>query len=355
MAEQQKRLRIHVVSETAFVMKGQGVHTAFVDCVDLLKSRDDVDVVVNNEGWGDVMHAHTYGPYYFWKGRRYGGRRIFTVHVIPDSARGSLPAWKLLMPLVRWYLRRVYSYADACIAISPAVEDAVHELGVKTRIVRIPNPVHVDKFAPTPERRAAGRRLLGLPENAFVVLGAGQLEGRKGVEDFLDVAAACPELSFVWVGGRPFGVMTEGIRRLNRRIAAVGNNVRFPGLFPLEQMPLICNAADLLLFPSYQENCPLVPLEAAAAGLPVVYRDIREYACLYENPYIKATDTAGFILLTRRIATDPGFREHCRSVSRKLLTQFDMDEIRQRLLTLYGEVWAGPIDERRSRPLSSRS
>jgi 1,2-diacylglycerol-3-alpha-glucose alpha-1,2-galactosyltransferase len=64
--------------------------------------------------------------------------------------------------------------------------------------------------------------------------------------------------------------MTEGIRRLNPRIAAAGTNVRFPGLFPLDQMPLVCNAADLPLFPSYQENCPLVPLEAAAAGLPVV-------------------------------------------------------------------------------------
>jgi len=37
-------------------------------------------------------------------------------------------------------------------------------------------------------------------------------------------------------------------------------------LFPLEKMPLLYNAADMLLFPSYQENCPLVPIEAAAAG-----------------------------------------------------------------------------------------
>jgi hypothetical protein len=41
-------LRIHV--NTAYFMKGQGVHTAFVDCVDLLKDRDDVEVIVNREG-----------------------------------------------------------------------------------------------------------------------------------------------------------------------------------------------------------------------------------------------------------------------------------------------------------------
>jgi len=64
-----------------------------------------------------------------------------------------------------------------------------------------------------------------------VVLGVGQLEGRKGVEDFLDVAQACPDLFFLWAGGRPFGVLTEGIRRLNKRIRASGAHVKFPGTF----------------------------------------------------------------------------------------------------------------------------
>jgi len=72
------RLRVHVVSETAYIVKGQGVHTAFVDCMDLLKAQPDIDVIVNDEGWGDVMHAHTYGPYYFWKGRRYAGKKLWT-------------------------------------------------------------------------------------------------------------------------------------------------------------------------------------------------------------------------------------------------------------------------------------
>jgi 1,2-diacylglycerol-3-alpha-glucose alpha-1,2-galactosyltransferase len=338
MADPEKKLKVHVVSETEFIMKGQGVHTAFVDCVDLLKSDDDIEVVVNNQGRGDIMHAHTYGPYYFWKGIGYRGRRIFTVHVIPDSIKGSLPAWKLLLPFVRWYFRRVYSYATVCIAISPMVESAIKDLNAKTRIVRIFNPIHREKFAPTAERRAAGRKLLGLKDDEFVVLGVGQLEGRKGVEDFLDIAEACPDLTFVWAGGRPFGLMTEGIVKLNKRIAAGGPHVKFPGLFDLSQMPLIYNAADLLLFPSYQENCPLVPIEAAAAGLPVIYRDIREYTVLYESPYLKAKDTPEFISLTKRMAADAKFREEGRAVSGRLLTQFDKTEIRKRLLVLYRDV-----------------
>ncbi len=333
-----KKPRIHVLSETEFVIKGQGVHTAFVDCVDLLRLNSDVEVVVNGQGWGDVLHAHTYGPYYFWKGRRYPGRRVYTVHVIPDSIKGSLPCWNFFMPFVRWYFRLVYSYADVCIAISPMVESAIRELKADTRIVRINNPIPVDKFAPSPELRAPGRKLLGLSDKAFVVLGVGQLEGRKGVEDFLDIAEAFPELTFVWVGGRPFGLMTEGIAKLNKRITAAGDHVKFPGLFKLEDMPAIYNAADLLLFPSYQENCPLVPLEAAAAGLPVIFRDIPEYVHLYKHPYLKAGNTNEFIRLTKRIAADKSFREKARDISRVLLTQFDKQTIRKQLVALYAEV-----------------
>ncbi len=331
-------LKIHVVSETPFMMKGQGVHTAFVDCVDLLKNVDDVEVVVNDEGWGDIMHSHTYGLYYFWKGRRYSGRRIYTVHVIPDSIKGSLPVANLLMPIVRWYFRKVYSYADICIAISPHVESAIKDLNAATKVVRIFNPLPVEKFRRTPERRAAGRKLLGLPEDAFLVLGVGQIQGRKGVETFLEVSRACPDLNFAWVGGRPFGIMTEGIVRLNRLIAEAGQHVKFPGMFELEQMPLIYNAADIFLFPSFQENCPLAPLEAAAAGLPVVFRDLKEYKALYQSPYMKATDTAEFIALTKKLASDNAFREQGRSISGQLLQQFEKETIKQQLIQLYQEV-----------------
>lgn len=332
------RLKVHVISETPFLMKGQGIHTAFVDCVNLLKNAGDLDVVVNDEGWGDLMHSHTYGPYYFWKGRRYAGRRIYTVHVIPDSIKGSLPAAKLFMPFVRWYLRKVYSYADICIAISPHVEKAIKNLNASTKVVRIFNPIPVDKYAPSPEKRAAGRKLLGLADDAFVVLGVGQIQGRKGVEDFLEVSRACPELNFLWAGGRPFGIMTEGIIRLNRMIAEASENVKFPGMFELEEMPLIYNAADVFLFPSFQENCPLAPLEAAAAGLPVVYRDLKEYHDLYQAPYLKAKDTAEFIQFTKRLATDTAFREQAKQISADLLRQFEKETIKQQLLNLYQEV-----------------
>jgi 1,2-diacylglycerol-3-alpha-glucose alpha-1,2-galactosyltransferase len=328
-------MKIHVISETPFIMQATGVHTAFMDHVELLMEKTDIEVVVNNEGTGDVVHGHTYGPYYIWKGLKYKGRRVYTVHVIPDSIKGSLPLWKLFMPFVRFGLKIVYSYSDVCIAISPMVEKAIIETGSKTPIVRIYNPVHTDTWKRTQENRDKGRRLLGLTDSEFMVLGVGQLIGRKGVDDFLDIADSIPEAKFVWVGGRPFGGLTEGIQRISDRFRNAGENVKNTGNIDLENMPAMYAAADLMLFPSYQENCPLAPIEAAASGIPVIFRDIEEYRSLYENPYLKASSTEDFITITKRMIYDKDFYDEGMNVSEQLLKQFDKDVIRRRLINVY--------------------
>ncbi len=328
-------MKIHVISETLFIMKATGVHTAFIDHIELLREKNDVEVVVNNEGSGDVFHGHTYGLYYLWKGRKYKGRRVFTAHVIPDSIKGSLPLWWLFMPFIRLGLKIVYSYADVCIAISPMVEKAIIATGAKTRIEKIYNPVHIDRWKRTEENRKKGRQMFKLTENEFVVIGVGQLTGRKGVEDFLDIADALPEVKFIWVGGRPFKGFSEGIQRINKRLLNAGRNVINTGQINLEDMPLVYAAADLMLFPSYQENCPLAPIEAAACGMPVIYRDIEEYRSLYENPYIKAGNTEEFISLTKKMIDDNQFYNHGLMISEQMLSQFDKDTIRKKLICVY--------------------
>ena len=330
-------MKVHVVSESIFIAKGNGVHTAFMEHVELLKEKEDIEVVVNGEDYGNIFHCHTYGLYYFWKGRRYKGRRIITAHVIPESIKGSLPNWKIFMPFVKWYFKKVFSYADVCIAISPMVEQGIKDLGVKSRIVKIYNPVIIEKWKRTQETRTEGRKMLNLSDTDFIVLGVGQLQGRKGIEDFIDIAESIPEAKFIWAGGRPFGMLTEGISRINARIANA-KQIKFTGMVDLNKMKYIYAASDLLLFPSYQENCPLAPMEAAACGMPVIFRDIKEYALLYENSYLKAKTALEFIALIKRLINDKTFYEQGLRISEELIRQFDKNVIRDRLIKLYHEL-----------------
>lgn len=328
-------MKVHVISETSFLMKGTGVHTAFIDHVRLLKEKDDIEVVVNGEGNGDVFHSHTYFLYYLWKGRKYKGKRVFTAHVIPESIKGSLPLWKLFYPFVRWGLKTVYQYADVCIAISPMVEKAIKETGADTRIVKINNPINTETWKRTEEKRKKGRQILGLSDNDFVVLGVGQLQQRKGVEDFLDIAEAIPEIRFVWAGGRPFGALTEGVIRINEKFRKAGPNVIRTGQINLEDMQLIYAASDLMIFTSYQENCPLAPMEAASSGMPVIFRDIEEYKLLYENPYLKAANNDQFVTMVRQMIMDKKFYGDGVEISHQLLTQFNKETIREKFISLY--------------------
>jgi 1,2-diacylglycerol-3-alpha-glucose alpha-1,2-galactosyltransferase len=325
--------------ELARIVKGNGVNTVFVQMIDLLRRKDDVEVVINGKGRGDVFHSHSYGLFYFLRGIGYKGRRILTVHVIPDSAKGSIPGWPLLMPMIKWYFRKVYSYADVCIALSPMVETAICDLHANTRIVKMYNPIPIDFWKSSVESRKKGRKMLKLKEDDFVVLGVGQLEGRKGVEDFLDVATEIPGAKFVWAGGRPFGALTEGVVRINNRMSQAPSNITFPGMFELSDMPFIYAASDALIFPSYQENCPMAPLEAAAAGLPVVFRDLPEYRLLYENQYIKAATTMEFVQIVRKLMNDRDFYDKGCVISKQLLEQFDENKIRTKLIGIYTDLY----------------
>ncbi|MGB4850537.1 MAG: glycosyltransferase family 4 protein [Saprospiraceae bacterium] len=329
-------MKINVFSETKILnIKGEGVNASFLDHIELLKEQNDVEICINNESIGDILHSHTYGPYYFWRGRKYKHKKIFTVHTTQDTIKGSLPFWKLAMPFVKWYFKQVFSYADVCIAISPMVEKTIKDSGARTTIYRLNNPVMLEKWLRNSELRKKGRAILGLKENEFCVLGVGQLEARKGCEDFIEVAKLIPDAQFRWVGGRPLGAFTEGIRKLNRQIRETPDNVIFAGMYEYADMPCLYAAADVFLFPSYQENCPLAPVEAAASGMPVIFRDLIEYNMLYQSPYLKANSIPEFAALIEQLKSDNNAYEHGLDVSAQLIKQFDRTVIRSKLLELY--------------------
>lgn len=329
-------MKVNVCSETEILnMHGEGVDTSFLNCVSLLGENKNIEVLINSAGIGDVMHCHTYGPYFFFRGLKYKGRKVYTAHIIPDSAKGTIPAWKLLMPFFKWYLKKVYSYADVCIAISPMVEKAIKDLGVKTKIVRMNNPLLLDVWKRTPELRKKGREILGLKDGEFCVLGVGQLQNRKGCVDFVDIGKQIPEAQFRWVGGRPWKRLTDGYREIDKQIEKASSNIKFAGIFSLSDMPSLYAAADLFIFPSYQENCPLAPIEAAASGMPVIFRNLEEYKLLYEHEYLNADNNEQFVDNIKKLMNSKEEYQHSIKISEELITQFDKNKIRNQLIDVY--------------------
>ncbi|MCM8797787.1 MAG: glycosyltransferase [Candidatus Omnitrophica bacterium] len=65
----------------------------------------------------------------------------------------------------------------------------------------------------------------------------------------------------------------------------VGNLTVFLGFFPHQMMPLVYNAADVLLLTSRIEGCPFVVLEALGCGIPVVATNVGEIKRFVHNGF----------------------------------------------------------------------
>ncbi len=116
---------------------------------------------------------------------------------------------------------------------------------------------------------SADRAALGLRADAFVVVSSGVRHWRKAPELFVRTALAArrhaPEIPwrFIWVGGRDAGGLDHLVRS-----ASLGPLVSF---LPHQSDPLGWLAAsDVFFLPAREDAFPLVCVEAAAIGLPIV-------------------------------------------------------------------------------------
>jgi glycosyltransferase involved in cell wall biosynthesis len=127
----------------------------------------------------------------------------------------------------------------------------------------------------TPREIAACRRRAHVSTDATVVLGAGSLEWRKGADLFVQVANEVRRrtrhpVQFVWMGGPLQGTDWERVRADRDRAGA--DHVQFIGV---QDDPLPWYAmADVFALTSHEDPFPLVCLESAAMGTPIVtYRN----------------------------------------------------------------------------------
>lgn len=171
---------------------------------------------------------------------------------------------------------RVMQRTDCFIAASRAVADCLVEtLNLPPQKIFV-----VHEFALTrtetsgvAEARRRVREELKIPANSVVVGGSGTTDWRKSPDLFIqlarDVKAALKEteVHFVWVGGDAsgpeFGMLWHDVRRLK-----LEDCVHFTG--HRENPRDYFAAFDLFALTSREDPYPLVVLEAAALGLPIL-------------------------------------------------------------------------------------
>jgi len=323
---------VNMISESEYFTKGHGVHTAFINIVDMLREKG-VEVWINSRQKTDIIHIHTIGPYSLYKTFT-NNPVVISAHVIPSSFIGSLKGSQYWLPAASVYLRIFYNRADLVLAVAPKVKDELIKIGVQRRIGIFPNPINQKIFKEDAGLREAGRQKIGVTKSDFVVLGVGQIQPRKGFDDFWEVAKNLPKIKFVWSGGKPFKQFTASSKETK-----IGKNqpqnLSIAGPFGYENMPSIYNAADVFFLPSYQENAPMAVIEAGSCGLPLVLRDLTEYKVLYHEGYLAASTNPSFRAAILGLYDDKKLYKQVKEEGRNLSIKFSFDMQGDSLIQYY--------------------
>ncbi|HMA36819.1 MAG TPA: glycosyltransferase family 1 protein, partial [Chloroflexia bacterium] len=225
------------------------------------------------------------------------------------------PAWRLVIEtLVPLSLRR----ARRVIALSRCTAaDLVRTYRVPARNIRVvPSGVDAAFFAPVPPATIARVRVrYGLHQGPYL-LHSGALVRRKNLALLVRAfsrycAAGADHATVLALTGQPAPGM-PGADELLAAIAAspVRARIRLLGHVPAADLPPLYAGATLLVYPTLFEGQGLPPLEAMAAGTPVLasttpaVAEVAASAAVLVDP----GDEAAWAAALARLLPDPGLR-----------------------------------------------
>jgi glycosyltransferase involved in cell wall biosynthesis len=244
------------------------------------------------------------------------------------------------MVLRRATVPLILRLADAVTVIG---EDLVREhpglerLG--ERMIVVMPPVDAGAFTPSPERRAAARAELGVPDGAFVVGTVGNRNPSKGHEHLIRAAALLRQShpdSVVRVLGAPSPVHASYEEQVRSEARTLGlddpGTLRF--VDPSSRVPDLISAFDVFVLSSVprSEGMPTVILEAMASTLPVVATDVGAVAEVVEEGVtgfvIAPGDDEAIASAVGRLAADPELRQRLgENGRRRVLERYDTESL----------------------------
>ncbi|WP_086840073.1 MSMEG_0565 family glycosyltransferase [Amycolatopsis kentuckyensis] len=190
----------------------------------------------------------------------------------------------------------VRPYAHICVSASVAAE-VRDGWGIEAAV--IPNGVDYDRFATAPRNSSRGR----------YVLTVGGIEPRKGSLDLLEAYArlAEPDLRLLIAGGETLFDYRDYRTRWEKRAAELGVSPVVLGPVAHDELPSLVASAAVFAFPSTKEGFGLAAMEALAAGVPVVTRDLPVLREVFGGAARFAADPPGFARELRAAldGTDP--------------------------------------------------
>lgn len=231
-------------------------------------------------------------------------------------------------------------HIDQFIAVSDLVAHYLNsDLNIqKDRIVKIPGFIRPN----TPKySRTEIRRQLKITDDAFLVCACGTLDWRKGADLFVQIAAETarmyPErnIKFCWIGGNTRSELFRQIQ-FDLDVLKLPHPITFIASTDVP-FDYFC-ASDLFALTSREDPFPLVALEAAACGLPIICFDAsvgsKEFVTSNTGRLIPYLDISSFAETISNFQQDNDLYDRASINIKALSNDYSVDKIGSRLLQL---------------------
>ena len=309
----------------------------------------------------DWMHCHSPvgGALARMAAHRYAVPVMYTAHGFHFYKGAPLRNWLLYYPAEKL----LACWTDVLVTVNREDYGLAKRRLRAGRVYRIPG-VGVDpaciRVSGRKKDPAALRRKYGIPDKALLLLSVGELSRRKNHEVVLRalalLAAEDPagreDVCYLVCGQ---GVLEKKLARQADRYG-VGGQVRLAGF--VEDVAPVYRAADIFVFPSYQEGMPVALMEAMAAGMPCVVSDIRGNRELIGQKELRfAPDSPGQLAerLAGLIRCKQERREAYGARNREKIRAYSLEEVQKRMTCIYAEFRDGTAVRRQKGVLPCRS
>lgn len=208
---------------------------------------------------------------------------VLAPRIIP-LADGAMKEWSGRRGLVRWLdirrLRRGLKRADLLICVSEATAERCRSVFPKVPVAHVPTGISLERYAPKVGDAAQ-------PEPGCGLLVVGNDHARKRMNFLAKAISACPQsvrrdLHLVRVGG---GQTEAGRRALTQSMQDAEVRLTLKGRIEDVELQRLRQTCEALLFPSAAEGYGYPPVEAMAAGLPVLVADMPNHGSMVPPAY----------------------------------------------------------------------